>query len=155
MCRHLINVSWDGVLYVFHFLFCFLAPYFRFSSFLSQSSPLSLSSLLCFLPLVPPVIYSLSLLSPRCLSFPLISLPSPHRHDCDFNQALDIELNNKRTTIWDLQSFDVLAGKKIATQSHCFGCKKLLFCYCCYYVVVMHIVSYCCLHCNVNYCRCC
>jgi radical SAM/Cys-rich protein len=42
-------------------------------------------------------------------------------YDCDFNQMLEIGMRGTRT-IWDLQSFDGLAGKRIATGSHCFGC---------------------------------
>ena len=42
-------------------------------------------------------------------------------YDCDFNQMLEIGMPATRT-IWDLDSFDGLAGKRIATGSHCFGC---------------------------------
>ena len=43
-------------------------------------------------------------------------------YDCDFNQALEIELGNKKTTIWDIRSIDDVNGKTIATDKHCFGC---------------------------------
>jgi len=45
-------------------------------------------------------------------------------YDCDFNQMLDIEMgeSGKSLTIWDLDSFTGLTGKRIATGSHCFGC---------------------------------
>lgn len=46
-------------------------------------------------------------------------------YDCDFNQMLEIEMgrrDGKPMTIWDLHSFTGLAGKPIATGSHCFGC---------------------------------
>jgi len=41
--------------------------------------------------------------------------------DCDFNQMLEIGMPHSRT-IWDIHSLDGLAGKRIATGSHCFGC---------------------------------
>lgn len=46
-------------------------------------------------------------------------------YDCDFNQMLDIEMGERTggpPTIWDFPSFSGLAGKRIATGSHCFGC---------------------------------
>ncbi len=45
-------------------------------------------------------------------------------YDCDFNQMLDIEMaeSGKSLTIWDLDSLTELAGNRIATGSHCFGC---------------------------------
>ncbi len=46
-------------------------------------------------------------------------------YDCDFNQMLDIEMDDPggdSPTIWDLDSFSGLAGRRIATSSHCFGC---------------------------------
>jgi radical SAM/Cys-rich protein len=45
-------------------------------------------------------------------------------YDCDFNQMLDIEMgeSGKSLTIWDLDSLTGLAGNRIATGSHCFGC---------------------------------
>jgi len=45
-------------------------------------------------------------------------------YDCDFNQMLDIELSKygRSLTIWDLDSLTGLAGNRIATGSHCFGC---------------------------------
>jgi radical SAM/Cys-rich protein len=45
-------------------------------------------------------------------------------YDCDFNQMLDIQMgeSGKVLTIWDLDSFSGLAGSRIATGSHCFGC---------------------------------
>ncbi len=46
--------------------------------------------------------------------------------DCDFNQMLEIELGAARDTgartIWDVTSLDALAGRPVATASHCFGC---------------------------------
>jgi radical SAM/Cys-rich protein len=42
-------------------------------------------------------------------------------YDCDFNQMLEIGMPGTRT-IWDLGSFDDVAGRRIATGSHCFGC---------------------------------
>lgn len=45
-------------------------------------------------------------------------------YDCDFNQMLDIGMgeSGKSLTIWDLDSLTGLAGSRIATGSHCFGC---------------------------------
>ncbi|HEY6006571.1 MAG TPA: arsenosugar biosynthesis radical SAM (seleno)protein ArsS [Anaeromyxobacter sp.] len=47
-------------------------------------------------------------------------------HDCDFNQMLDIELGGAAArgpkTVWDATSLDALAGSRIATGGHCFGC---------------------------------
>jgi radical SAM/Cys-rich protein len=45
-------------------------------------------------------------------------------YDCDFNQMLDIQMSEagKALTIWDLKSFSGLAGTRVATASHCFGC---------------------------------
>jgi radical SAM/Cys-rich protein len=46
-------------------------------------------------------------------------------YDCDFNQMLDIEMGGRTggaPTIWDFSSFSDLAGNRIATGSHCFGC---------------------------------
>jgi len=43
-------------------------------------------------------------------------------HDCDFNQMLELPLAAGRRTIWDIDRLDELAGCRIATASHCFGC---------------------------------
>jgi radical SAM/Cys-rich protein len=46
-------------------------------------------------------------------------------YDCDFNQMLDIEMDSpegESRSIWNLDSLTQLAGKRIATASHCFGC---------------------------------
>ncbi len=47
-------------------------------------------------------------------------------YDCDFNQMLEIDLGAARAThartVWDVTSLDELAGCRIATGSHCFGC---------------------------------
>jgi radical SAM/Cys-rich protein len=44
-------------------------------------------------------------------------------YDCDFNQMLEIPLPAaKPPTIHDVESLDELAGRPIATASHCFGC---------------------------------
>jgi len=46
-------------------------------------------------------------------------------YDCDFNQMLDIRLDGPGRpfpTVWDLDSFTGLAGRRIATGSHCFSC---------------------------------
>jgi radical SAM/Cys-rich protein len=43
-------------------------------------------------------------------------------YDCDFNQMLEIGMGGHRLTVWDFESFSHLAGRHIATSSHCFGC---------------------------------
>lgn len=43
-------------------------------------------------------------------------------YDCDFNQALALEIPGRTRTIFDLETLDELDGRPIATASHCFGC---------------------------------
>ena len=43
-------------------------------------------------------------------------------YDCDFNQMLEIGLQPRRLTVWDLESFHQSEGHRIATGEHCFGC---------------------------------
>jgi radical SAM/Cys-rich protein len=43
-------------------------------------------------------------------------------YDCDFNQMLEVDLGAGVRTVFDLETFEGLAGKPIATGSHCFGC---------------------------------
>jgi radical SAM/Cys-rich protein len=47
-------------------------------------------------------------------------------YDCDFNQMLEIRMSPDHDTlgltIWSLESFSGLSGRRIATGSHCFGC---------------------------------
>ncbi len=47
-------------------------------------------------------------------------------YDCDFNQMLELSMSSgPRTlglTIWNLDSFSGLSGRRITTGSHCFGC---------------------------------
>jgi radical SAM/Cys-rich protein len=44
-------------------------------------------------------------------------------YDCDFNQMLEIPLGGTAaSTIWDIDDVGTLAGARIATGSHCFGC---------------------------------
>ncbi|HEY3131563.1 MAG TPA: arsenosugar biosynthesis radical SAM (seleno)protein ArsS [Acidobacteriota bacterium] len=42
-------------------------------------------------------------------------------YDCDFNQMLEIKMPGV-STIWEIDSFSGMAGRLIATASHCFGC---------------------------------
>jgi radical SAM/Cys-rich protein len=42
-------------------------------------------------------------------------------YDCDFNQMLEIPLG-AASTVWDIDDVSELAGARIATGSHCFGC---------------------------------
>ncbi len=46
-------------------------------------------------------------------------------YDCDFNQMLEMEAGAAESglrTIWDVATVEELAGRRIATGSHCFGC---------------------------------
>jgi radical SAM/Cys-rich protein len=43
-------------------------------------------------------------------------------YDCDFNQMLEIPIGSGAATIWDVADVGELAGARIATGSHCFGC---------------------------------
>jgi radical SAM/Cys-rich protein len=44
-------------------------------------------------------------------------------YDCDFNQMLEIPIGGSAaSTIWDVDDVGTLAGARIATGSHCFGC---------------------------------
>lgn len=47
-------------------------------------------------------------------------------YDCDFNQMLALPITadgqRKTLTIWDIDDLGCLAGKRIATGAHCFGC---------------------------------
>jgi len=43
-------------------------------------------------------------------------------YDCDFNQMLEIAIGGRCLTIWEIDRFDDLAGRHIATARHCFGC---------------------------------
>jgi len=42
--------------------------------------------------------------------------------DCDFNQALDLPLNGRRCSIWEIDDLSALRDTAIATDHHCFGC---------------------------------
>ena len=44
-------------------------------------------------------------------------------YDCDFNQMLEIPIGaTAASTIWEVDDVGTLAGARIATGSHCFGC---------------------------------
>lgn len=46
-------------------------------------------------------------------------------YDCDFNQMLEMPLRSEDghpLTVWDCESLNGLAGMRIATGAHCFGC---------------------------------
>jgi radical SAM/Cys-rich protein len=43
-------------------------------------------------------------------------------YDCDFNQALELPLAGRRTTLDEVNDVAALEGLPIATASHCFGC---------------------------------
>jgi hypothetical protein len=42
-------------------------------------------------------------------------------YDCDFNQMLDLEIHGSRRHIRDFD-VDALAGRRIVTRQHCYGC---------------------------------
>ncbi len=47
-------------------------------------------------------------------------------YDCDFNQMVEMAMpgfeSQGAPTIWDIDTLSGLAGREIATGSHCFGC---------------------------------
>ncbi|MCB0309015.1 MAG: arsenosugar biosynthesis radical SAM protein ArsS [Bdellovibrionales bacterium] len=43
-------------------------------------------------------------------------------YDCDFNQMLEIPALSRQTSIWDIDSFDILSRAPIAFADHCYGC---------------------------------
>ncbi|MBN20904.1 MAG: radical SAM protein [Bdellovibrionaceae bacterium] len=43
-------------------------------------------------------------------------------YDCDFNQMLEIPARFKKTTLWDIESFDSYQSGEIAFRNHCYGC---------------------------------
>ncbi|MBC7539563.1 MAG: arsenosugar biosynthesis radical SAM protein ArsS [Bacteriovorax sp.] len=43
-------------------------------------------------------------------------------YDCDFNQMLEIPVDSKKTTLWDIQKIDVFKNRNIALANHCYGC---------------------------------
>jgi radical SAM/Cys-rich protein len=42
--------------------------------------------------------------------------------DCDFNQMLEIPINRKKTSLWDLTALEEFSGDPIAVANHCYGC---------------------------------
>lgn len=43
-------------------------------------------------------------------------------YDCDFNQMLEMPVNYKKTTLWDIKKIDDFKNKNIALANHCYGC---------------------------------
>jgi len=43
-------------------------------------------------------------------------------YDCDFNQALELPLGNRRRNLWDIESLDDINRERIAFGDHCYGC---------------------------------
>jgi radical SAM/Cys-rich protein len=43
-------------------------------------------------------------------------------YDCDFNQMLELPLGAGPRTLWEVEDLAELAGARVATASHCFGC---------------------------------
>ena len=42
--------------------------------------------------------------------------------DCDFNQALELDVPGGARTIYDIEDLSALDGRDISTGTHCFGC---------------------------------
>ena len=42
--------------------------------------------------------------------------------DCDFNQMLEISVNGKAKSLWDISSFEDFTGYSIAVGNHCYAC---------------------------------
>jgi radical SAM/Cys-rich protein len=60
---------------------------------------------------------------PQLMCTSLLSVGYDGRlYDCDFNQMLDLPLMDGSQSVWDLEDLQDLAGRPIATDSHCFGC---------------------------------
>ncbi len=55
-----------------------------------------------------------------CRSMVSVSLDG-RLFDCDFNQMLELPTENG-PSLWDIESFDDLSNRLIATGDHCFGC---------------------------------
>ena len=43
-------------------------------------------------------------------------------YDCDLNQMLEIPVDYKKTTLWDIKNFNDFQNKNIALADHCYGC---------------------------------
>lgn len=43
-------------------------------------------------------------------------------YDCDFNQMLEMPIQHKKTTIWDIKNLAQFDGGEIEFADHCFGC---------------------------------
>ncbi len=43
-------------------------------------------------------------------------------YDCDFNQALELPLGNRRRTLWDIEALGDIEHGRIAFDNHCYGC---------------------------------
>ena len=43
-------------------------------------------------------------------------------YDCDFNQMLEIPVDSKTTSLWDIQGIDDFKNRNIALANHCYGC---------------------------------
>jgi radical SAM/Cys-rich protein len=43
-------------------------------------------------------------------------------YDCDFNQMLELPLGSRARSLFDVDSFEEVAGEPVATAPHCFGC---------------------------------
>ncbi len=60
---------------------------------------------------------------PKLMCRDLLSIGHDGRlYDCDFNQALKLEVSGPAKTIWDVSDLRELEGQPVATASHCFGC---------------------------------
>lgn len=43
-------------------------------------------------------------------------------YDCDFNQALELPLGNRRRSLWDIETLAEIYRGRIAFGEHCYGC---------------------------------
>lgn len=43
-------------------------------------------------------------------------------YDCDFNQMLNLGLNGKKKTLWDIENFNEIERESMALSNHCYGC---------------------------------
>ncbi len=90
-------------------------PISRFAEFLTRTGKLEFYSALLADNFNPATVDHL-----MCRS--LISVGWDGKlYDCDFNQMLEIPIP-RGLTIWEIETFDELADRQIATANHCFGC---------------------------------
>ena len=90
-------------------------PISRFADFLERTGQLESYSKLLYDAFNPATVNQL-----MCRSLLSVSWDG-YLYDCDFNQMLGIPVPG-RPTVWDIDSFEALENRRIATAGHCFGC---------------------------------